>query len=291
MALYITSLNSGSNGNCYYIGNEDTAVLVDAGISCRETVNRMARLGLAIEKVKAIFISHEHTDHISGVELLSKKYQLPVYITGKTLSSGGLNIEQHLSMPFKAFETVAIGALQVMAFPKSHDADDPHSFVVSYNGINIGVLTDIGYACTNVVQYFKQCHAAFLEANYDEHMLATGGYPYHLKKRISGGQGHISNTQALNLFVQHRPAFMSHLILSHLSKNNNDPAIVQALFDKHAAGANIIVASRYAETPVYHITGAPVNVMHQQISISTVVARRTKLRAAAKNNEAQLSLF
>ncbi|HLP22372.1 MAG TPA: hypothetical protein VK174_18785, partial [Chitinophagales bacterium] len=114
----------------------------------------------------------------------------------------------------------------------------------------------IGIACKRVVHYFKQCHAAFLESNYDEQMLETGGYPWHLKRRISGGQGHISNVQALKLFCDHRPAFMSHLILSHLSKNNNDPAIVDRLFNQHANGVSITVASRYNATPVFQINSA-----------------------------------
>ncbi len=287
MALYITSLNSGSNGNCYYIGNDDAAVLVDAGISCRETARRMARLGLSMDKVKAIFISHEHSDHISGIEQLSKKCSLPVYITSKTLQAGRLTIDPDLIAPFKPYEAVNINGLSIIAFPKYHDADDPHSFIVSFNGVNIGILTDIGYACENVTGYFKQCHAAFLESNYDEEMLKNGGYPFHLKRRISADTGHLSNTQALQLFLEHRPAFMSHLILSHLSKNNNTPEIVQALFDKHAGPTKIIVASRYTETPVYHITN-----QGSGISITTVTARRVKLRTAAgKKNELQLSLF
>src|SRR5688572_22894929 len=127
MQLFITSLNSGSNGNCYYIGNETEAVLVDAGISCRETERRMDRLGLAMEKVKAIFISHEHSDHIRGVEVLSKKYQLPVYITPKTLRYSRLNLEPELAIPFEAYEQVQVGSLTITGFPKFHDASDPHS--------------------------------------------------------------------------------------------------------------------------------------------------------------------
>lgn len=261
-------------------------MLVDAGISCRETVKRMAKLGLTMDKVKAIFVSHEHIDHISGIGQLSKKYRLPVYITGKTLQAGRINIERDLTLPFKAFEAVEIDGISVTAFPKFHDADDPHSFVVSFNGVNIGILTDIGYACENVINHFKVCHAAFLESNYDEAMLMNGSYPYHLKRRISADTGHLSNTQALQLFLEHRPPFMSHLILSHLSKNNNSTEIVQALFDKHAAGTKIVVASRYVETPVYCITNT-----NGGISVNTVTARRVKLRAVANHNQAQLSLF
>jgi len=253
MCVYIASLNSGSNGNCYYIGNDNEAVLIDAGISCRETEKRIKRLGLLMNKVKAIFVSHEHTDHISGIPVLSKKFQLPVYITANTLKYSGLIIEQHLVNSFCAHQTINIGSLSITPFPKSHDACDPHSFIVSYNEIQIGIFTDIGIPCEHVIKYFQQCHAAFLEANYDEEMLTNGKYPYHLKKRIKSSDGHLSNDDALQLFISHKPANMSHLILSHLSKNNNCPELVQQLFNEHAGTTEIIVASRYRETEVYKI--------------------------------------
>jgi len=256
MSLFIASLNSGSNGNCYYIGNAHEAVLIDAGISCRETERRMLRLGLSIRKVRAIFISHEHSDHINGVPVLSRKYQLPVYVTAATRQSCGLAVSDDLAFPFAPFETVTIGELSVTAFPKQHDASHPHSFVVSNCDTTIGVFTDIGIACDNVVSYFNRCQAAFLEANYDDEMLDKGGYPYHLKQRIRGGNGHLSNKQAVELFVNHRPPFMTHLLLSHLSKNNNDPDLVQELFDACSAGVTITVASRFRESEVYHIKGA-----------------------------------
>jgi phosphoribosyl 1,2-cyclic phosphodiesterase len=255
MSLFIASLNSGSNGNCYYIGNEREAVLVDAGISCRETEKRMARLGLSMHKVKAIFISHEHSDHIRGVEVLAKKYKLPVYITLQTLQNGGLSIDDNNIAPFLAYQPVCIGELCITAFPKLHDAIEPHSFMISCGDIKVGVFTDIGEACEHVIFHFGQCHAAFLEANYDDEMLNSGRYPYHLKQRIRGSKGHLSNKQALDIFTGHKPAYMSHLLLSHLSKDNNDPALVQQLFNSYADGTTIIVATRYEETAVYHING------------------------------------
>jgi phosphoribosyl 1,2-cyclic phosphodiesterase len=253
MSLYITSLNSGSNGNCYYIGNDREAILVDAGISCREIEKRMKRLGLNMQKVKAVFVSHEHTDHIKGIPTLAKKFELPVYITKATLLHSGLDFDKHLSVSFSADEPINIGELSITAFPKYHDASDPYSFVIACNDINVGVFTDIGEPCKHLVKHFKKCHAAFLEANYDVEMLTNGSYPYHLKKRISGGKGHLSNKQALEIFKAHKPRYMSHLILSHLSKNNNCPHLVKKLFDEHADGVTMIVASRFEETAVYKI--------------------------------------
>jgi phosphoribosyl 1,2-cyclic phosphodiesterase len=263
MSLFIASLNSGSNGNCYYIGNEHEAILVDAGISCRETEMRMKRLGLSMQRVKAIFVSHEHSDHISGIPVLSRKYNLPVYITAGTLQNSGMNIDTQRVISFVAYEGVKVGEMLVSAFPKFHDAAHPHSFIISCRDIKVGVFTDIGGACEHVTNHFRQCHAAFLEANYDEEMLDKGRYPYYLKKRIRGGHGHLSNSQALEIFINHRPAYMSHLLLSHLSKDNNRPELVHELFSQHANGIQIVVASRDEETAVYNINGLPVSEQKQ----------------------------
>ncbi|TCC90377.1 MBL fold metallo-hydrolase [Pedobacter frigiditerrae] len=254
MALFISSLNTGSNGNCFYIGNADEAILVDAGLSCKETEIRMQRLSLCMSKVKAIFISHEHSDHIRGLPVLAKKYQIPVYITESTLLSGRQQIQSHLIQSFLAYVPVKFGSLSITAFPKKHDAAEPHSFTICCNGVTVGVFTDIGGHCDHVINNFKNCHAAFLEANYDEEMLDKGRYPYFLKNRIRGGNGHLSNKQALELFLAHKPAYMSHLFLSHLSKDNNCPDLVHNLFQSHANGTEIIVASRLQETAVYHIS-------------------------------------
>jgi phosphoribosyl 1,2-cyclic phosphodiesterase len=253
MGLTICSLNSGSNANCYYIGNDSEAVLVDAGLSCRETERRLKKTGLAIEKIKAVFVSHEHADHITGVPALSKKYQLPVYITAATLAGSRLPIAPNLVRSFVALEPVIIGGLMITPFSKWHDAADPHSFLVSYNDTQVGVFTDIGHACKEVCRYFQECDAAFLEANYCENMLENGNYPLYLKKRISSNRGHLSNTQALELFLQYRSPRLTHLILSHLSKNNNDPQLVHNLFAAKAENVTITVASRYAATNVFII--------------------------------------
>jgi phosphoribosyl 1,2-cyclic phosphodiesterase len=142
----------------------------------------------------------------------------------------------------------------VTAFPKAHDASDPHSFIISGNGVTIGVFTDIGACCKQVSRYFSQCHAAFLEANYDAEMLENGHYPFHLKKRIRGGLGHLSNKEALDIFIEHKPAYMSHLFLSHLSRDNNDPGLAASVFTDHRKGTEIIIASRYEQTKLYHIS-------------------------------------
>lgn len=253
MALYLASLNSGSNGNCYYIGNNHEAVFIDAGISCRETERRMIRLGLPMKNVRAIFISHEHTDHIRGAEVLSKKHNIPVYISETTLKNSRINLRQSPVIPFTTDTPVQIGDLLIYPFSKMHDAAEPHSFTVSQNGTTAGVFTDLGTACSNVTHRLSQCHAAFLEANYDEMMLENGRYPSYLKKRIRGMEGHLSNNQALDLFVNHRSPFLKLLILSHLSAENNRPDLAYDLFNRHANGTRIVVASRFEESAVFEI--------------------------------------
>jgi phosphoribosyl 1,2-cyclic phosphodiesterase len=276
MSLFVASLNSGSNGNCYYVGNQDEAVLIDGGISCREVEKRMKRLGLSIKKVNAVFVSHEHGDHIHGISTLAKKHRLPIYITAGTLQNGNVKITEDRVFTLRAHEAFCFGNLKVTAFPKFHDACDPHSFIVSSDTVNVGIFTDIGIACENVIRYFKQCNAAFLEANYDEGMLENGGYPRALKNRISGDRGHLSNKQAMQLFITHRPSFMTHLFLSHLSKHNNTPKIVKEMFFPVAGDTQIIIASRDKESKLYHI-------------------RKTDVRHVATGEQsslqAQLSLF
>jgi phosphoribosyl 1,2-cyclic phosphodiesterase len=278
MMLSIASLNSGSNGNCYYIDNGEEAIFIDAGISCRETELRMKRLGLNMGRVKAIVISHEHSDHILGVNQLVHKYRIPVYVSQSTLKEAGFWKIRNYVVYFTAQQPINIGGLQITAFQKKHDACDPHSFVVSAAKTNIGVFTDIGAPCEQLVHYFKQCHAAFLESNYDEEMLDKGHYPAFLKNRIRGGNGHLSNRQALDLFRNHRPEFMSHLLLSHLSKENNSPELVESLFAAIPTETRVIIASRYRESALYQI---PVKENPLRMLIS-------KIKPSARQ---QLSLF
>jgi phosphoribosyl 1,2-cyclic phosphodiesterase len=212
----------------------------------------MNQLGLKMETVKAIFISHEHGDHIKGVSVLANKYNIAVYITSATAKNGPRLIS-HLTKSFAANQPVTVGSLLITAFAKQHDAIDPHSFIISFNKTTVGVFTDIGIACKEVINYFKQCNAVFLEANYDEQLLENGRYPLHLKNRIRGGHGHLSNRQALELFITYRPPFMTHILLSHLSKENNTAQLVQQIFEKHAGNTSIIIASRNEATKIFTI--------------------------------------
>jgi phosphoribosyl 1,2-cyclic phosphodiesterase len=216
-----------------------------------------------MDKVKAVFISHEHTDHIRGLSTLANRYYLPIYITAGT-SRQGPHLVRHLSRPFSAGEPVEIGNLQVVPFAKRHDAADPHSFLVRGGATTVGIFTDIGEVCSHTIHHFRQCHAAILESNYDEEMLDKGAYPLHLKNRIRGGLGHLSNRQAAELFREYRPPFMTHLLLGHLSKENNHPSTALAAFSPHHAGVHLQVASRYEATGVFTISAGTLPAANKQ---------------------------
>ncbi|NBP70315.1 MAG: MBL fold metallo-hydrolase [Cytophagia bacterium] len=256
MALFAASLNSGSNGNCYYVGNANEAVLVDVGISCREVEKRMKRLGLSPKQVKAIFVSHEHGDHIHGVPALAAKFEIPVYITEATYRAANLSLAKTEVRSFVANQSITIGALQVTPFLKQHDAVDPHSFIVQQDEICVGIMTDIGRACDQVIKYLQQCHAVFIESNYDVDMLERGGYPRALKNRIRNGLGHLSNVEAAELVKQYHPDFLSHVFLSHLSRNNNSPERALTTFQSLGLPCQILVAPRDKETPLFLIDGS-----------------------------------
>ncbi|MEY3405257.1 MAG: hypothetical protein RL161_687 [Bacteroidota bacterium] len=248
--MQIAPLNSGSNGNVYYFGKAHESILVDAGLSCKEIEKRFIDLNLDITTVKAIFITHEHSDHIFGLKTFVKKYKTPVYISEKTLKSARLDVPIDLIRFFQSHDQVNIGGFQITAYPTQHDAVDPHGFFISHSGRSAGIFNDIGSACDQVKHYFSKCQAAFLECNYDDLLLENGPYPHHLKERIRGAYGHLSNLDALSLFKNYRSKDLSHLFASHLSAENNDPLKVKELFEKEQTAVQILIAGRKSPGPV-----------------------------------------
>jgi phosphoribosyl 1,2-cyclic phosphodiesterase len=254
--IEISSIASGSNGNCYYIGNETSAILIDAGVSCKQIVNRMSSLGLDISKLKGIFVTHEHSDHIKGINVFSTKFKIPIYISEKTHANSPITVASNLVNFFKVNEHIDVGNFCVHSFAKQHDAADPCSFIIHSEGKKIAVLTDIGAPCKNVIKVLKESDVVFLESNYDDEMLANGKYPYFLKKRISGDCGHMSNYQAGLLVLQHAKDSLTHVFLSHLSENNNTPELAHSTFtdmikERKDLRPNVILTDRDKETQIF----------------------------------------
>lgn len=241
----LCALASGSNGNCYYIGNEKDAVLIDAGISTKKILQRMDEAGLSASKVRGIFISHEHSDHVHGVRVLSKKLGVPAWFTQGTFDALKFGESPELVRIFLPGKAIRIDSLIVHPFLKNHDAAEPCSFRIEYDDWHIGVFTDIGEACDRLKYHLRKCHVVFLETNYDERMLWDGFYPDHLKQRVASSHGHLSNDQAFELIRDYAGPELLHVFLSHLSGENNRPELAAARFESLTDRFNIRLTSRH----------------------------------------------
>lgn len=251
--LEICAIASGSNGNCYYIGNENSAILVDAGISGKQIIARMVEVGLNPQKVKAVFITHEHGDHMRGARGINKKLEVPIYLTVKTYNGAYKNTRPNSPRYFTPDDRIRVDDFTIYPVLKNHDAAEPCSFRIEYEDKNIGVFTDIGEACDNVKNQLELCHALFLESNYDEKMLWEGHYPYFLKQRVASELGHLSNDQTFELLDQHTNGNLECVFLSHISKDNNTPEKAKETMLALSDRFEIKIASRYEASEVYRL--------------------------------------
>lgn len=222
--LSVCMLASGSKGNSIFISDGNTAVLLDAGLSGAEIERRLKSRGLSPADLDAILVSHEHGDHIRGVGVLSRRFDLPVYMSRKTARAGSSRLGKIHDSMIKHFECgaeFAINTLKFRPFSLSHDAEDPAGFTVRQNGTKIGIATDLGIATRMVKTHLKDCSLLILEANHDPEMLMNGPYPWHLKQRVRDRTGHLSNQESKELLAEIRHERLSHVILAHLSETNN----------------------------------------------------------------------
>jgi phosphoribosyl 1,2-cyclic phosphodiesterase len=249
--IEICALASGSNGNSYYIGNQDEAILVDAGISARQLLHRMQSRGLDHRKIRAVFLSHEHSDHSRGVQVLSKRLGINIWISKHTYYALPETFRPQWVRFFEPGETIQVGAFNIYTFLKNHDGVEPSSFRIEYDETSIGVFTDIGEPCDKVIDALKKCHAVFIESNYDEKMLWEGSYPWPLKKRVASAVGHLSNRQALELLQQHAPPILKCIFLSHLSQQNNTPPLALSTFEPLWNSFDVKLTSRFEASEVY----------------------------------------
>ncbi len=246
----ITSLYSGSKGNCVLIETEKAKILIDAGKSARALCQALCSIGLDFGNIDAIFITHEHTDHVSALEVLLKKQSKPVHIVGisarKLLLRSSGNIESSLCIHPPKF-SVEVGDMTVESFSTPHDSEFSVGYRISVGDTCIGYATDIGYITDEIRQNLSGCESVVLECNHDEEMLMNGPYPYDLKLRIRSNRGHLSNRDCADFAADLCLVGTKNILLAHLSEENNDPALAydevwSAISDEEV---NLKIASQY----------------------------------------------
>ncbi|MFA6009589.1 MAG: MBL fold metallo-hydrolase [Desulfobacteraceae bacterium] len=256
--LSVCVLGSGSKGNAIHITDGETAILIDAGLSGKEIKRRMDLRGLSFEALDAIIISHEHSDHIKGAGVLSRRLKVPVYINERTYAAS----EQIMGKPHELFSidcgsSFHINDLKIHPFSISHDAADPSGFSIEKNGTKIGLATDLGIANLVVREHLKFSNLLILESNHDPVMLfQNDNYPWPLKQRVKGRKGHLANEDMSDLLAELVHDRLYHVILAHLSEENNLPEMAMASAAKALNGSNTTfsVAMQHEPGDVVHVS-------------------------------------
>ena len=235
MAMRMTVLASGSRGNCTLLSTSSASILVDAGLSCRETLKRMKAAGEDPHQIRAIVISHEHSDHVAGLAVLAGKLKVPVYITEETYESWRKVVHDAAGQPvvlerrehFHAGRSFTIGDITVTPFTIPHDAADPCGFTFRAQGVKVGIATDLGYLPFSVKDHLRGCDGLMIESNHDLEMLRNGPYPWMVKQRVMSRVGHLSNAALAEFFEKDYDGGASFLVLAHLSEQNNHPELAR----------------------------------------------------------------
>ena len=252
MALDVCVLASGSAGNCIYVAGGGTAILIDAGLSARETARRLEQVGVDVRGISAVCLTHEHCDHTAGLSVLHRRLGIPVYANTGTIQ--GLERDgERMQLAWNVFTTGSpfrVGELVLEPFSVPHDAYDPVGFVVVSGVTRVGIVTDMGTATNLVRERLRTCHAVVIESNHDRRLLQEADRPWALKQRILGRQGHLSNDDAAAMLVDIAGTTLRHVFLAHLSSKCNRPelamrAVTEAL--EKRGGAHITVAMCYAD--------------------------------------------
>lgn len=253
MQLHV--LASGSTGNAVYIELGDKRVLVDAGISCRRITNGLRALGVDPSQLDAVLVTHEHVDHVRGLEVLARRYQLPVYARPAVWSGGDIFDRLPPACCRELGDRLELGRLQVDCVPISHDAADPVGFVFRWGEVQVACVTDVGCINSTLVRALAGSDVMVLEANHDVTMLKEGPYPPYIKKRIAGNRGHLSNLECGRLLAltDKHPRRTPHVFLAHLSRHNNIPSLAVATVEHElrqigcCPGEDIILHLTHAE--------------------------------------------
>jgi phosphoribosyl 1,2-cyclic phosphodiesterase len=245
MCVSVSVLASGSRGNCALVSSSSTRILVDAGLSGRETFRRLKALGERAEEISAILITHEHADHVAGLQRLATKLNVPVFLTAPTHQAWsrvvrdnddkGLVPELPKAEHFSAGRGFRVGDIEVVPFTIPHDAIDPVGFTFRAEGVKIGFATDLGYMPVNVRNHLRGCSVLVMESNHDVEMLRSGPYPWSVKQRVMSRVGHLSNDALAEFFSSDYDGGAEYVVLAHLSEQNNHPEIARAAAE-HALG-------------------------------------------------------
>jgi|TARA_B110000114_G_scaffold30318_1_gene31205 phosphoribosyl 1,2-cyclic phosphodiesterase len=238
--MRFASLGSGSKGNSTIIEAGSTVVLVDCGFGIRSLTTRLLARNVVPEQITAILITHEHSDHWKGVEVLSAKFNIPVYLSAGCFKARNISVDSKNFHIIDSHTDFVVGDLNVTPVPVPHDAREPVQYVFTDGMVRLGILTDLGHYTPHVISVYSQCHGLLLEANYDEEMLAMGPYPRFLKDRVSGLFGHLSNRQALDLLKKLDLSYLQRLLLGHISDKNNHTNIISELLSTADLGGTAI---------------------------------------------------
>ena len=240
MAVTVSVLASGSRGNTALVASTSTHILVDAGISGRETCKRLKSVGVDPGSLTAILITHEHADHILGLQRLASKFRVPVFMTGATHQAWARSLrDEQGNVPklerfecFTAGKEFAIGDITVFPFTIPHDAADPVGFTFRSEGVKVGYATDLGYVPASARNHLRRCDVLVLESNHDVEMLRVGPYPWSVKQRVMSRVGHLSNDALAEFFTNDYDGDAAFVVLAHLSEQNNHPEIARAAAER-----------------------------------------------------------
>lgn len=266
MKLKFCSLSSGSSGNCYYLGNEFHGILIDAGISAGAIRKFLKTMDISFESIVGVLVTHNHSDHIKGLEVLTRNIAIPIYTTQNIWESIISSPTQHKITDnrfqnINLHQNLHLAGFDIEAFPVFHDAPETIGFHIKYKTHKITIVTDLGHICDTAASYIKAANFLVIESNYDEQMLQTSSYPYFLKERIFSNNGHLSNDQTSTFIADYFPKEISHICLAHLSKNNNSPekafqTLQQTLINKgipQNKQPKIVVLNRISPTEIIHL--------------------------------------
>lgn len=238
------SFASGSSGNSFFVGVEDKGILVDAGISARNIRKSLQEIGIPLKNIKAIFLTHDHIDHVKGLDLLSSQLQVPIYahvdcIEGVLRGRATRNTNPALFHAIEPFVAMEICGIRIEPFPVMHDGRGTLGYYFNYCDKNLTLATDVGVIDECVESYLNKSESLVVESNYDEKMLWNGSYTYQLKQRIIGGTGHLSNVEISNYLARRYGNGLKNVMLCHLSENNNTPELAMQTFYRQLRKMNI----------------------------------------------------